>query len=192
MARHREFDMDDVLDAAMGVFWRDGYSGAAIGDICTATGLNPGSIYGAFGNKRGLFLAVIHHYLEQINQPGIVILESNPEGLGGIRDYFEHIVEGILHNNRRWGCLGTNAFIELKESDDEVARIFKNHFAQLAKVFERALERDGIKNASIWAQHLLCVSQGLNVLAKTDPDVTLLNAVVQTTTLAIGNSSVAS
>lgn len=191
MGRHREFNVDDVLDGAMGVFWRDGYAGAAIGDICEVTGLNPGSVYGAFGNKRGLFLAVIHHYLEQVNQPGIDILESNASGLGGIRAYFEHIVEGIVHNNRRWGCLGTNAFMELKESDDEVARIFKTHFSHLAKVFETALERDGVENAAIWAQHLLCVAQGLNVLAKTDPDISILNAVVETTTLAIGQSSVA-
>ena len=71
MGRHKEFNVDDVLDSAMSVFWRDGYSRAAIGELCAAMQLNPGSVYLTFGSKRGLFLAVVQRYLVQINQPGM-------------------------------------------------------------------------------------------------------------------------
>lgn len=185
MGRHREFDEDEVLDGAMRVFWRDGYAGAAIGDVCRAMNLKPGSVYAAYGNKRGLFLEVVRRYLKQVNHPGMEVMASQASGVGGIRAYFEHIVDGIMNGNRCWGCLGTNAFIELKETDAEVTQVLKAHFSHLKAAFQRALERDGIENAPLWAEHLLCVSQGLNLIAKTDPDVSSLNAVVETTMAAI-------
>jgi TetR/AcrR family transcriptional repressor of nem operon len=114
---------------------------------------------------------------------------SGPTGIEGIRAYFEHVVEGILQGNRRWGCLGTNAFVELNESDDEIAKIMKNHLVRLAKAFEHALVRDGIANPDHWAQHLLCVSQGLNVIAKTEPDIAALRPIIDTTISALKMSN---
>jgi len=54
--------MDAALDAAMAVFWRNGYEGASMADLTTAMGINSPSVYAAFGNKFGLFKAVLDHY----------------------------------------------------------------------------------------------------------------------------------
>lgn len=59
MARPRSFDTDVVLDAAGATFCRLGFEGASVDDLVAATGLHRGSIYGAFGSKRGLFLSVL-------------------------------------------------------------------------------------------------------------------------------------
>lgn len=59
MARPRSFDTDVVLDAAGTVFCRLGFEAASVDDLVAATGLHRGSIYGAFGSKRGLFLFVL-------------------------------------------------------------------------------------------------------------------------------------
>lgn len=178
MARHREFDENDALDAAIEVFWRRGYSGAPIQEICDAMGLNPGSVYAAFGNKHGLFLAVIRRYLDSMNRPGLELLESTPCGLDGIRAYFDFIADGIINGNRRWGCLGTNAFVELKEIDDDVAQLMSDHLARLEAAFCGALKRDSMENPESQAKYLLCVAQGLNVLAKTSPSRGALNSVI--------------
>lgn len=178
MARHREFDENDALDAAIEVFWRRGYSGAPIQEICDAMGLNPGSVYAAFGNKHGLFLAVIRRYLDSMNRPGLELLESTPCGLDGIRAYFDFIADGIINGNRRWGCLGTNAFVELKEIDDDVAQLMSDHLARLEAAFCGALKRDSMENPESQAKYLLCVAQGLNVLAKTSPSRGSLNSVI--------------
>jgi len=185
MGRHREFDIDQVLDEAMSVFWRDGYSGAAIGDVCTAMGLKPGSVYLTFGNKRGLFLAVVQRYLVQVNQPGMDKMAAQTSGVQGIRAYFEHVIDGIQNGNRRWGCLGTNAFVELSESDEDIAQIMTAHIARLTEAFEDALNRDGVENAAAWAQHLICLAQGLNVLAKIKSNAAVLPSIVETTIMAL-------
>lgn len=62
MARPRTFEQADVLDRAMDVFCRHGYEGATMAELTAAMGLTPPSIYAAFGNKRGLFDAVLDRY----------------------------------------------------------------------------------------------------------------------------------
>lgn len=46
----------------MGVFWEKGFEGASISDLTSAMGVNPPSLYAAFGDKESLFLATIDHY----------------------------------------------------------------------------------------------------------------------------------
>ncbi len=64
MGRPRGFSEDQVLDAAAGVFVLNGYEGTSIDDLVKALNLHRGSLYKAFGSKRGLFLAVLQHYIE--------------------------------------------------------------------------------------------------------------------------------
>jgi len=64
MGRPRGFSEDEVLDAAAGAFVLGGYEGTSIDDLVKALNLHRGSLYKAFGSKRGLFLAVVGHYID--------------------------------------------------------------------------------------------------------------------------------
>ena len=59
MARPRNFDEDDVIASAAAVFGRLGYTACSVDDLVEATGLQRGSLYKAFGSKRGLFEKVL-------------------------------------------------------------------------------------------------------------------------------------
>lgn len=48
-----------MLGAATGIFIRTGYEGTSIDDLVTGLGLHRGSLYQAFGSKRGLFAAAL-------------------------------------------------------------------------------------------------------------------------------------
>ena len=63
--RPRGFSTDTALDRAMTVFWRQGYEGASLADLTKAMGINPPSLYAAFGSKEGLFRAVLERYDER-------------------------------------------------------------------------------------------------------------------------------
>lgn len=65
MARPREFDENQVLDRALHAFWARGYDATSIEDLVEATGLGRASLYGAFGDKEGLFRKVVQRYLDQ-------------------------------------------------------------------------------------------------------------------------------
>jgi AcrR family transcriptional regulator len=57
--RPREFDSDAALDKAIARFSEHGYHGTSISDLHACLGLTSGSIYKAWGDKRGLFLAAL-------------------------------------------------------------------------------------------------------------------------------------
>ncbi|MGE0180281.1 MAG: TetR/AcrR family transcriptional regulator, partial [Sphingomonas sp.] len=64
--RPRSFDTDQVLDRVRDTFWRYGYAGTSMDQLATATGLHKPSLYGAFGDKRKLYLAALDNYLADI------------------------------------------------------------------------------------------------------------------------------
>jgi AcrR family transcriptional regulator len=57
--RPRQFDPAQALNQARGAFWNAGYSATSLDDLSGATGLNRPSLYGAFGDKRALFLKAL-------------------------------------------------------------------------------------------------------------------------------------
>jgi TetR/AcrR family transcriptional repressor of nem operon len=59
MARPRNFSEESVLAQAADVFALMGYNATSIDDLLSATGLQRGSLYKAFGSKRNLFEKVL-------------------------------------------------------------------------------------------------------------------------------------
>ncbi len=62
VGRPRGFEAGEALDAAMRVFWSEGYEGASLASLTAAMGINRPSLYAAFGDKKGLFLQVLDRY----------------------------------------------------------------------------------------------------------------------------------
>lgn len=60
--RPRAYDPDTALANAMSVFWDAGYAGTSLDDITAGTGMNRPSLYGAFGDKRALYLQTLERY----------------------------------------------------------------------------------------------------------------------------------
>jgi len=60
--RPRSFDREQALDAAMKVFWSKGFEGASLAELTEAMGINPPSLYAAFGDKEGLFVEAVKRY----------------------------------------------------------------------------------------------------------------------------------
>lgn len=63
--RPRIFKEEQALDAALAVFWRNGYQGASLSELTDAMGISKPSMYAAFGNKEQLYLSALQRYREK-------------------------------------------------------------------------------------------------------------------------------
>lgn len=187
MGRIRGFDVDEALDAALEVFWQRGYDGTPMQGLCSAMGLQPGSVYAAFGSKRDLFAAALRRYIETVSAEAVDRVNGAPSGLQGLRGYFAYLVDAMVDGKRAWGCLVTNSLVEFAARDAELAGMFQLHLARLQTSFAAALARaraDGELRPGAGPESagmLVAVVQGLNVMAKTRPGRPALQAVADAT-----------
>lgn len=84
MGRPRCFDEDVILRRATTLFVRTGYEGTSIDGLVTALNLHRGSLYKAYGSKRGLFLAVVRHYAQVQLPAAITRALASDGGLGAL------------------------------------------------------------------------------------------------------------
>ncbi len=74
--RPRAFEPETALTQAMDVFWQDGFAATSLDDLSAATGLNRPSLYGAFGDKRALYLQAYRQYRKRVNETFAPLLQA--------------------------------------------------------------------------------------------------------------------
>lgn len=75
--RPREFDTTAALDAALTVFWKQGFEGTSTADLTAAMGISKPSMYAVFGNKKELFCKALERYCERnVSLPEILTLPT--------------------------------------------------------------------------------------------------------------------
>ncbi len=108
MGRPREFEIDDAIEKATDLFWRNGYEGTSLSDLTKAMGITPPSFYFAFGSKEGLFKKVIErYYAEQSKIAEAAFREPTARGVATrfLRG-FADVLTDPLHAP---GCLAMNS-----------------------------------------------------------------------------------
>jgi TetR/AcrR family transcriptional repressor of nem operon len=185
MAGVKQFDRKEVLANAQAVFWSRGYEATSIQDLVDATGINRGSLYGTFGDKLGLFLAVIDHYLETIATPMMAEL-ANPDPRAAIAGMFAALIRRNSDPAFPRGCLITNTSLECPVSGDTIARKIAEAMGQQETAIYRVLHRAqsagslaASRDARALARFFLGVAQGLNVVNKAVADPEILRDMVR-------------
>nr|WP_315402012.1 TetR/AcrR family transcriptional regulator [uncultured Duganella sp.] len=172
MGRHREYDVDKVLDATLCVFWRKGYEGTSYADLTEAAGVERPALYSAFGNKEALFRKVLDRYEERF-------MHHIPEALAKptAREVARHILFSSVELNTRFpeqsGCLGINGSVAGSDESEPVRRALIDFRAageaRLRERFERAKAEGDLPPASkpaALAAFLMAVMHGMAVQAK--------------------------
>ncbi|WP_339320977.1 TetR/AcrR family transcriptional regulator [Paenibacillus sp. FSL W8-0194] len=136
--RPREFKDNAVIDAAMEVFWDNGYEACSTEALCNKTGLGRGSLYNAFGSKHELYEQALRRYHELGIQEQMEILEREVPVKDRLRALLEWQIRGDSRANNR-GCLLINAAAERAKTDPAVERIFKKHVDLLENAIEKAI-----------------------------------------------------
>ena len=191
MGRHREFDVDKALDAALCVFWRKGYEGTSYVDLTEAVGVERPALYAAFGNKEALFRQALERYNERF-------LSYIPEALAlpTAREVAAHALRKAVELNTLFddqrGCLGVNGVLAGSDSAEPVRQALiefrANGEAQLRERFERAQAEGDLPASSkpaALAAFLMAVMHGIAVQAKAGFSREILEAVAEQALLAV-------
>lgn len=183
MGRHREYDVEKVLDGVLCVFWRKGYEGASYSDLTEAAGVERPALYSAFGNKEALFRRALQRYSERF-------MNHIPEALGlpTSREVAAHILHSSVELNTRFpdhtGCLGINGVMAGSDESEPVRQALIEFRAageaQLRERFERA-RAEGDLHASAkpeaLAAFIMALLHGMAVQAKAGFTREMLDAV---------------
>lgn len=186
MPRPREFQEDEVLDAAIECFWRRGLEATSVRDLSEATGLGQPSLYNAFGDKRQLFARSLERYAAQSMRARIDRIEATQAPAEAIRAFFRELIRRSLADPDRRGCLIVNSALEVAPHDAAMRRVISTYLAEIESFFLRCLERardDGSlasgHDVRDLARQFLGLLLGLRVAARARPERALLEGMVR-------------
>jgi AcrR family transcriptional regulator len=187
MPRPRKFDETDVVAAARDEFWLRGYAATSVDDLTSVTGLGKGSLYGAFGDKHGLFLRALDDYIGTALE---VVRAQLRDGRYSAYDRLaRHIraqVKAIAADKSRRGCMMAKSAAELGSADEAVQqaveRAYATWIAALVDCIEEA-QRDGAidttQNSHALATTVLAFMRGQEALHKAGVKPTQLRAAAE-------------
>ncbi|MBP9089669.1 TetR/AcrR family transcriptional regulator [bacterium] len=157
MARPREFDVHEAMDAAMSAFWERGYEATSMDDLLNAMGLTKGSLYKAFGDKHNLFLLSLRDYLDRLFEKMKQSVDANSDPVQSLT-LLMGLVEGLCcKQTSPRGCFAVNTVVELSQRDEKASEILKRHLVRVEKLLAKLImsgQKSGDFRADISAEHL--------------------------------------
>ena len=186
MGRHREFDIDDALSAALHVFWLKGFEGASLTDLTDAMAITRPSLYAAFGNKETLFRKALDRY-QTTCMAFLASALDEPTARRVVETMLYGYADAQTDQAHPPGCLGTNGALVCSEAADPVRReLIRRREASEAELRARldravsdgdlAADTDTIDLAS----YVMTIVHGMSVQAASGADRETLYAVVRT------------
>lgn len=171
IGRPRAFDTEAALDQALNVFREKGYEGASLADLTAAMGINPPSLYAAFGNKQALFGKALDRYAEK--QAGFYEdALSRPTAREAVEALLAGAVDMATDAKTPRGCLLVSGALACgEEADpvrDELARRRREGEQALRRRLERAKAEGDLPadaHPADLARYVTTVLQGLAVQA---------------------------
>ena len=133
VGRPREFDRDVALEAAMRLFWRQGYEATSVDDLLETTGIQRGSLYAAFGDKHSLYLEALRAYIDRTGGMFVEKLSGDPP-LAKLRGFMRHMATKAEESDGN-GCLLINALAERCPCDPEVREIYSQAMRDVEELF---------------------------------------------------------
>lgn len=184
MARTKGFDENQVLEAAMHLFWQKGYAATSLHDLERVTGLKRASIYNAFGNKRSLFKRCLSLYIGRVEAMLDTVTGAAASSREAIKKWLAFVIDFHFNPETPGGCLVILSALERHQHDRETKEMVAALFRREREVVERVLG-EGVQRGEFppgfdcvgVAAAITATTSGMVVLAMADTQVSGLQEV---------------
>lgn len=124
------------------LFWEKGYQATSVDDLLRRMRINRASLYGAFGEKRALFVLALRHYEKQSGYESLLTRAQRGSPKRAIKELFEETLKTLSETPlaERRGCFMQNTALELAPHDPAIGRIVRENTEKCHALFIQVLE----------------------------------------------------
>jgi TetR/AcrR family transcriptional regulator, copper-responsive repressor len=134
--RPRAYEPDVALGKALDLFRKDGFAATSLDDLSAATGMNRPSLYGAFGDKRELYIKSYQRYREDARAAMINIFKDELPIRQRLQRIFAVALDIYLSGDAGpRGCFTVMTAASEAVSDSEIRAMVLEGFSELDKAF---------------------------------------------------------
>lgn len=194
MARPRQFDEEEAVDSATGLFWRRGYHATSVRDLGDELRLTPSSLYRTFTDKHTLFLRALDHYRATESAEARQRLDASERPVREVlREWMLWLVTCPPDGESGRGCFVVNTATELGVTDESVHLRTEAAFevtrealrSTLTEGRERGELSDGL-DIDAAVELLFTTVLGLRVRERSGHDLGRLTAAIDLAITALG------
>lgn len=176
----------------MRVFWEHGYHATSVQDLMRAAGVQKQSLYGAFGDKRSLFLKCLNLYTNQTLFEIQRMLNESDSPREAIERVMRFASQPPDSKGCPPGCLMANTALELGPNDPGIAHELRRMFRGLENMLVAAVRkaqaqgeiRKNLDSVAV-GQSVANTISGIRILEKTGASKQQVRTVIKTALAAI-------
>jgi AcrR family transcriptional regulator len=172
--RPRTFDANAALDKAVRLFWQRGYEATSMSDLVAELGVGAASLYAAFGNKAGLFEAVVERYASTfsvalyapVNDPGLSTYDA-------VKGLLTRAAATFSEPDTPAGCFMYSAAAAVSPASASIERLLRDRRIEAEGVLAARLEGGIVQgdlseeaNPATLAKFINAIMEGMSVQAR--------------------------
>lgn len=157
MGRPKCFSRTEVMERAIPVFWKQGFTGTSVQDLEKATSVNKSGLYSEFKDKEDLFLCSLKHYVQRTT--ALDTLKAQPLGWGNIETFLKM---GQTCSGQK-GCFLVSTSRELTNLPPTAKQVIADHLKHVKRSIAENAEAGGSKQPEMVAEMVMTFHAGLSV-----------------------------
>jgi AcrR family transcriptional regulator len=133
--RPRAYEPDVALGKALDLFRKEGFAATSLDDLSAATGMNRPSLYGAFGDKRALYIKSYRRYRDDARAAMLDIFRSEMPIRKRLARIYAVALDIYLAGESPRGCFTVMTAASEAVFDPEIRAMVLEGFGELDKAF---------------------------------------------------------
>jgi TetR/AcrR family transcriptional regulator, copper-responsive repressor len=139
--RPRAYEPEVALGKALDLFRKGGFAATSLDDLSAATGMNRPSLYGAFGDKRELYIKSYQRYRDDARAATIEIFREEMPIRKRLMRIYSVALDIYLDGERPRGCFTVMTAGSEAVDDPDIRAMVLDALAELDKAFAACFRR---------------------------------------------------